>query len=112
PLVRAVGPDRPPAPAYVEDDRLKPAAKVEGAAAGGFIRQLWSSLFGARPAETESGTVAETAEAAPRPSRPAQTGEARTSSGRPQSQGQQGQGNRRGGRGGRTRRSGQGDGPS
>ncbi len=111
PLVRAVGPDRPPAPMPVEDDRLKPVVKVEGAASGGFIRQLWSSLFGARPAEAEAVAGTEATESAPRSERPAQPREARSAA---SGSSQPGQGNRRGGggRGGRNnnRRSGQGDG--
>ncbi len=104
PLVRAVAPDRPAAP-LPPADRLKPMVNPEAAPPGGFIRQLWSSLFGSRPIEVETGSS--TPQTRERPTAP--TAESRPSQPSP-FQGQ-GNNNRRGGRsGGRTRRSGQGDG--
>jgi ribonuclease E len=101
PLVRAVAPDRPPAPSA---DRLKPIEKTGAAPSGGFIRQLWSSLFGARPIEVE----AETSGAQAREPRPAPDSEARPA--QPSQSRDQGGARRGGGRGGRSRRGGQGDG--
>jgi ribonuclease E len=95
PLVRHVAPATP-APTPTPRRERTPAAVANQASGGGFIRKLWSSLFGTPAQESESGTATTTPaeRVSPTPTREAG----------PRSAGGRG----RGGRGQRGRRGGKG----